>query len=140
MKAGQKSVPQSIKEARGTARKDREKPEIEVPVSCREPTMPGYIADDVAASAIWAEELDRVTSALTTDFDSSLFARYCALEAKVRALFASGDIPPAAYLVELRRSAESLGIGGAASRIGKGVPSPQISQPVGFAALARRPN
>lgn len=81
--------------------------------------MPNFLP--VAAQAVWVEEYDRVVAGQTTDLDSSMFANYCALSAIIRAKFSNGEEPTAAYLVEARRLAEALGIGGPSSRVGKAV-------------------
>lgn len=82
--------------------------------------MPPYLP--AAAQEVWLEELGRVMIAGVTERDSSLFATYCATEALARAAFISGEPPPAAYLTELRRLRELLGIAGPRPRQGGGKP------------------
>jgi hypothetical protein len=79
--------------------------------------MPEYMTP--AAQEVWIEETPRVMLAGVTERDSSLFATYCSTEALVRAAFLAGEPPPAAYLTELRRMRELLGIAGPRVRQGK---------------------
>lgn len=71
------------------------------------------------ARAVWREEVDRVTACGITDADSSLFARYCTMEAFYRDQISAGELPKAAILTELRRMAELLGIAGLRSRLAR---------------------
>ncbi|WP_197425922.1 hypothetical protein [Erythrobacter sp. CCH5-A1] len=80
------------------------------------PIVPSYLSP--AAQEIWLEEISRVMLAGVTERDSSLFATYCSTEALVRAAFIAGEPPPAAYLTELRRMRELLGIAGPRVRQG----------------------
>lgn len=66
--------------------------------------------------------ISRVMAAGVTDVDSNFLARYCALEAEVRAAFSAkdGELPSAAYLTNLRQMEELLRIAGPKSRIGGG--------------------
>ncbi len=80
------------------------------------PMMPDYLCP--AAQEIWIEEISRVMFAGVTEQDSSLFGTYCSTEALARAAFISGEPPPAAYLSELRRMRELLGIAGPRVRQG----------------------
>ncbi len=68
---------------------------------------------------MWREEVDRVTACGITDADSSLFARYCTMEAAYRTQITAGELPKAALLTELRRMAELLGIAGLRSRLAR---------------------
>ena len=86
-----------------------------------------------AAQAIWQEEARRVAVAGTTEADSSLFARYCEMEALARAAFAAGELPKLALLTELRRTAELLGIAGHRSRLMRTGQTAE-SKPSGFGA------
>lgn len=83
------------------------------------PMMPDYLTPE--AQVVWQEEIGRVMSAGVSELDSSLFARYCALEALLRKAFSTpkADPPPAAYLTAQRQAAELLGIAGRKSRVGK---------------------
>ncbi|WP_404713184.1 hypothetical protein [Sphingomonas sp. MMS24-J13] len=83
------------------------------------PIMPDYLTP--AAILVWQETIGRVMAAGISEADSSLFARYCSLEAEVRIAFKSGgDLPSAAYLTNLRQMEELLRIAGPKSRIGGG--------------------
>jgi phage terminase small subunit len=82
------------------------------------PAMPDYLKPE--AIDVWQEEIGRVMAAGVVEIDSSLFARYCSLEALVRQAFNAGDEPPPmAALTVLRQYGELLGIAGRKSRVGK---------------------
>jgi phage terminase small subunit len=83
---------------------------IEIIASGDPPQMPDYLTAE--AQAVWGEEIGRIMAAGGSETDSALVGRYCSLESMVRQAFASGSPPPAAYLAELRRHAELLGIAG----------------------------
>jgi hypothetical protein len=118
MKRGPKPEPAASKLARGTFQPVRDAPKTEVLVPGDPPVMPDYLT--AGAIDVWQEELGRVMAAGVAEIDSSLFARYCSLEALVREAFAEGgEPPPAAYLTVLRQYAELLGIAGRKSRVGK---------------------
>lgn len=122
MKPGRKPDPLSVKFARGTIQPVRDGMKQEIVVKGDPPAMPEYLQP--AAQEVWMEEIGRVMAAGTTELDSSLFARYCALEALIRigfeeALKGNGHPPPAAYLTTQRQMAELLGIAGRKSRVGK---------------------
>lgn len=120
MKRGPKPQLPATKAQRGTLRKDRDGDAVVQPVQMiaagDPPIMPDYLPP--AAREVWIEELGRVMVAGITERDSSLFATYCATEALVRAAYISGEPPPAAYLTELRRMRELLGIAGPRVRQG----------------------
>jgi phage terminase small subunit len=118
MQRGRKADPPANKAARGTLQpcRDADRQEIIVPGS--PPAQPDYLTPE--AIDVWQEEIGRVMSAGVVEIDSSLFARYCSLEALIRKAFeADGEPPPAAYLTEARRMGELLGIAGRKSRVGK---------------------
>ncbi|WOF43780.1 hypothetical protein KNJ79_02110 [Sphingopyxis indica] len=121
MKRGRKPDLPATKAQRGTLRRDRDGDEpVSGPVSLivagDPPVMPDYLQP--AAREIWIEELPRVMLGGVAELDSSMFATYCATEALVRAAFIAGEAPPAAYLTELRRLRELLGIAGPRVRQG----------------------
>ncbi|AHE57422.1 hypothetical protein [Sphingomonas sanxanigenens] len=119
MKRGPKAEPPSVKLARGTFQPVRDGVKTETIVAGDPPLMPEYLSAE--AEEVWQEEIGRVMAVGVTEIDSSLFARYCALEALIRKAFANpeGDPPPAAYLTTQRQMAELLGIAGRKSRVGK---------------------
>src|SRR5690606_28226415 len=119
MQRGRKPEPPSAKLARGTLQPVRDGVKTEILVPGDPPLMPDYLTAE--AQLVWQEEIGRVMSAGVTEIDSSLFARYCALEALIRKAFADpqGEPPPAAYLTTQRQMAELLGIAGRKSRVGK---------------------
>lgn len=133
MKNGPKPLPLVAKLARGTYRPDRDTYTVELTTSSGPPQMPDYLSDE--AAAIWDAEVGRAMAAGVGELDSGLFGRYCATEAAVRQAFIAGSPPPAAYLAELRRHAELLGIAGPKSRTIK--PSGGGSNP--FARNGQRP-
>lgn len=117
MKRGPKPQLPATKEKRGTLRKDRDGDgPVQLIMAGDPPMMPDYLAP--AAQEIWMEEISRVMIAGISEQDSSLFATYCSTEALARAAFISGEPPPAAYLSELRRMRELLGIAGPRVRQG----------------------
>lgn len=119
MKRGPKAEPPSTKLARGTFQPVRDGLKTEIVVPGDPPIMPEYLTPD--AIVVWQETIGRVMSAGVTECDSSLFARYCSLEAEVRVAFKSGgELPSAAYLTVLRQHEELLRIAGPKSRVGGG--------------------
>ena len=137
MQRGRKAEPPSAHFARGTLQPVRHDGRTEIIVPGDPPQMPDYLTP--AAQIVWQEEIGRVMAAGASDLDSSLFARYCALEAKVRQAFSddSGEVPPAAYITTLRQYAELLGIAGRKSRVGKGGADAKPTNP--FARNGNRP-
>lgn len=118
MKRGPKAKAPSEKLAAGTLRPFRDAGKTEIIVPGDPPAMPDYLTPQ--AIVVWQEEIGRVMAAGIAELDSSLFARYCSLEALIRAAFkAGGEPPPAAYLTTQRQHAELLGIAGRKSRVGK---------------------
>jgi phage terminase small subunit len=122
MQRGRKAVSPELKKARGTFQPCRDRDEVAVSERMRHPVMPDYLT--LEAQAVWAEEYERAVTAHVTELDSSLFARYCALEAVVRALLKKSELPTGNLLTELRRMQECLGLAGPSSRVGKVVAKP----------------
>lgn len=120
MQRGRKPEAPSTKAARGTLQPVRDAGRTEILVPGSPPAQPEYLTP--GAIDVWQEEIGRVMSAGIVEIDSSLFARYCSLEALVRQAFkAAAEPPPAAYLTALRQHAELLGIAGRKSRVGSKV-------------------
>lgn len=117
MQRGRKAEPPGTKAARGTLQPCRDGGKAEILVPGSPPAQPDYLTP--GAVDVWQEEIGRVMATGVVEIDSSLFARYCSLEALIRKAFESGVPPPAAYLTEARRMAELLGIAGRKSRVGK---------------------
>lgn len=115
MKRGRKPDLPSVKEARGTWRKDRDKQKLELITPTDPPIMPDYLTD--AAIMVWQDEIGRVMQTGAGDIDSSEFAAYCSLEASCRELFAEGKVPPITALSEARKKRELFGLAGPKSRI-----------------------
>lgn len=80
--------------------------------------MPDYLT--AAAQDVWFEEIEHVVAQGINTSHSTLFATYCSIEAQCRAIFATGEVPRAAYLSEKRKLAELLGIGGLSGRTTNG--------------------
>lgn len=120
MKRGPKPETPSTKLARGTFQPVRDGVKTEIIVPGDPPVRPDYLSP--AAIDVWQEVIGRVMAAGVTEADSALLARYCALEAEVRAAFAEigGELPSAAYITALRQMEELLRIAGPKSRIGSG--------------------
>jgi hypothetical protein len=132
VKRGPKPQMPQVKAARGTLRKDRDGASgmgaVTLIMAGDPPVMPDYLLP--AAREIWIEELSRVMLAGVSEADSSLFATYCSTEALARSAFQAGEPPPAAYLTELRRMRELLGIAGPRARIpGKAAAGGQSDNP-----------
>lgn len=136
MRRGPKPQTPAIKAKRGTLRQDRDGDVCAVSLIAAgdPPVMPDYLSP--AAQEIWMEEISRVMLSGVTEQDSSLFASYCSTEALARAAFISGEPPPAAYLTELRRMRELLGIAGPRVRTGKPGGNTQSDNP--FAKNGRK--
>lgn len=119
MQRGRKADAPGTKALRGTLQPVRDAGRTEMVVPGSPPAMPEYLTP--RAIEVWQEEIGRVMAAGTVEIDSSLFARYCSLEALVRQAFNTpdADLPTAAYLTVLRQYAELLGIAGRKSRVGK---------------------
>ncbi|MCW2412925.1 MULTISPECIES: hypothetical protein [unclassified Sphingobium] len=132
MQRGPKKKSPEAKKATGTFRPSRDNPKFLV-TDASPPKLPAYLSPE--AQQVWREEFNRVVQAGTIDADSSLFARYCALESLARQAFLKGEFPKATYIVELRKLGEALGIGGVPSRAQRGTTAePNRSNP--FADLA----
>lgn len=117
-------TPPSEKNKRGTFRDDRDagKTEIRLAFTNNGPVMPDWMVvgeDDltVAARSIWDEIHPNVTALGVSECDSPLFARYCHLEASVRALMNSGQLPDMKVMTQLRQMEELLRIAGPKSRV-----------------------
>lgn len=119
MKPGRKADTPSAKAARGTLQPVRDGLKTEIIVPGDPPVRPDYMT--AAAIDVWQEVIGRVMAAGVSEVDSALLARYCSLEAQVRAAFMADDEPPpAAYLTVLRQYEELLRIAGPKSRVGGG--------------------
>jgi len=128
MKRGRKPDTPIAKAKRGTLRKgDALEGAVSLVAAGDPPVIPDYLSP--AAQEIWQDELPRVMLSGVSEQDSSLLATYCSTEALVRAAFLAGEPPPAAYLTELRRMRELLGIAGPRVRIGKPNGSTQSDNP-----------
>lgn len=137
MKRGSKPVARQVKLARGTLQPCRDHA-FEIVEQGDPPIAPDYLSPE--AQIVWMEEVGRVMVSGVTERDSSLFARYCAVEALARKAFLAGEPPPAAYLTELRRYSELLGIAGPRVRATGAKPDgPTIINGNPFARNGNRP-
>lgn len=127
MKRGPKPVPREEKERRGTLQPCRDPGPVTVVTAGDPPMIPDYLTPE--AQEVWMEEIGRVMVSGVGERDSSLFGRYCATEALARKAFIAGEPPPAAYLTELRRMAELLGIAGPRARTGVKAPDANSKNP-----------
>lgn len=126
MKRGAKPLPREVKIARGTLQACRDGGQSLEMVGRQDPPIaPDYLKPE--AQEVWIEEIGRVMAFGVGEKDSSLFARYCSTEAMARKAFLAGEPPPAAYLTELRRMAELLGIAGPRVRTGAKPDGPTIN-------------
>lgn len=135
MKTGRRIANPSSKQLAGTYRKDRHENIVQlVEPTLGGPVQPGYLSEE--AKKVWAEEINRVIACGSTDADSSIFARYCEMEAAFRLMIKEGNLPKSALMTELRRSAELLGIGGLRSRLARA----GGEKPAPTSAFTVRPN
>ncbi len=138
MKRGPKPVTAQVKAMRGTLQPCRDKvTPLEMVVPGEPPVTPDYLSPE--AQEVWIEEIGRVMVAGVGERDSSLFARYCSTEALARKAYKAGEPPPAAYLTELRRMAELLGIAGPRARTGVKADGPKIVSSNPFVRNGNRP-
>ena len=119
MNSGRRIANPKAKQLAGTFRNDRHGliASLTETTSATPPAPPSYLT--LEARKVWDEELPRVVGAGVTDADTSMLARYCEMHAAFVAATLAGELPKAALLTELRRSAECLGIGGPKSRLTK---------------------
>lgn len=134
MARGRRPDPPSVKALRGTLRADRDAQKIEIVVPNSPPVMPEYLSP--GAVAVWEENLGRVIAAGVKECDSDFFARYCELEASLRACWRDGMAPPSSAIGKANEMAIALGIGGPKSRVAKADTS-KGNNP--FARNGRRP-
>ena len=117
MKRGPKLKNPAAKHLAGTFKPSVDGNTVALAIVTNDPTKPAYLTCE--ARLVWDEELKRVVACGATDADSSIFARYCEMEATYRVSIMAGELPQTALLTELRRSAELLGIAGLRSRLAK---------------------
>lgn len=117
MKRGRKPETVDTKQARGTLQPCRDASKVQIIASDDPPQMPDYLTP--AAECVWEETIGRVMHAGVSETDSSLLARYCAMEAISRQTLQGGEPIPASVMTALRQMEELLGIAGPKSRIGR---------------------
>lgn len=91
------------------------------------PVAPSWLS--VAAKDVWAADLARVVACGAREPDSHFFAVYCEMMARFVATVKAGDPPNAAFVSELRKEAEMLGIAGAKARLARGGDQTPASNP-----------
>jgi hypothetical protein len=82
------------------------------------PVAPKWLSE--GAKEVWADDLARVVACGAREPDSHFFATYCQWMAGFIAGVRAGDPPNAAYVSELRKQMEMLGIAGAKARLSRG--------------------
>lgn len=124
MKRGRKPDTPAQHAARGTVQPSRHSGHVEIlaagsviePGSL--PARPDNLSED--ALAVWLDNIGRVSSTrMATELDTDMFANYCRLQGAINSCWRSGEVPPAAHLMEARKMQEMFGIAGAKSRVGK---------------------
>lgn len=81
------------------------------------PSAPSWLT--AGAKEVWADNIARVVACGARDADSDMFATYCEMMARFIAGVKSGDPVNAAFVSELRKEMEMLGIAGAKSRLAR---------------------
>ena len=118
MKAGRRVADPAKKALMGTYRKDRHADIVTLAEPPRDvPVAPPYLT--IEAKLIWDEEFARVVACGAVEADSTIFGRYCEMEAVFRRMILTGETKFATLATELRRSAELLGIAGQRSRLAR---------------------
>ncbi len=116
MKRGPKPELPSTKAVRGTLQRCRDAGRIEVVEPDALPAKPDWLT--TAGEEVWIDDIGRVSvGRLVTERDSTMFANYCNLQGAITMAWRSGEVPPAAHLMEARKMAEQFGIFGAKSRL-----------------------
>lgn len=135
MKRGPKPQLPSEKRARGTFQPCRDAGKVEVIEPDAMPMMPDWLTP--AGQEVWMDDLGRVSAhRLVGENDSTMFANYCNLQGAINEAWRSGEVPPAAHLMEARKMAEQFGIFGAKSRMTVAPAAGKSSNP--FARNGRR--
>ncbi len=81
------------------------------------PAAPSWLT--AGAKDVWSADLPRVVACGARETDSHFFAVYCEMMARFIAGVKAGDPPNAAFVSELRKEAEMLGIAGAKARLAR---------------------
>lgn len=117
MKRGRKADPPSVKAERGTLQPCRDGNRVEVIDHLGLPAKPDWLT--AAGEEVWIDEIGRVAvGRFVSERDTTMFANYCNLQGAINMAWRSGEVPPAAHLMEARKMAEQFGLFGAKSRIG----------------------
>ena len=130
MKGGHKPQTPAAKRARSTYRRDRDGQRFEVVTPAALPIQPDWLTE--AGRDQWLDNIGRVSSThLATETDSAMFATFCNVMGALSLCWRSGEVPPAAHLVEARRLAELFGLAGPKSRVGAPPGATKESNPFG---------
>lgn len=117
MKGGRKRLHPAEKLARGTLRPSREIDASGFIDATGLPARPEWLT--AAGECVWIDEVGRVgLNRLADERDSTAFGNFCNLQGAINLCWRSGEVPPAAHLMEARRMAEQFGLFGARSRQG----------------------
>ncbi len=137
-RAGRRPLSQAEKLARGTARRGREREEVDSPSGplTTPPAEMPYLA-----GIVWTEYVAAATAHGARQCDADSFAEWCVMTANLRQAraaigTASEALPPAAYLQQWRTLGELFGLAGPRSRVGQKVGAP--AEPNPFAANGHR--
>lgn len=131
MQRGPKLKNPAAKRLAGTYKESVDGKTVALAAVPNRPVQPSYLTPE--ARLVWDEEIHRVSGCGATEADSSIFARYCEMEASFRVAIMAGSLPTTALMTELRRAAELLGIAGLRSRLAK------VSQPATTSPFTVRP-
>jgi hypothetical protein len=128
MKRGVKPTLPSVKAARGTLEPHRDANRIEIASPRDLPIEPTWLTS--AGREVWLDEIGRVSAGFfVTEHDSTMFGNYCNLQGAINLAWMSGEVPPAAHLMEARKMAEQFGIFGAKSRLQIADPGKKSANP-----------
>jgi hypothetical protein len=120
------AVDASTKRQRGTYQRCRDDHRRTVPDVSGTPIPPYWLSRE--AREIFedlAEQLTRV--GLVAEADTTLLANVASLAAAIEKVWATGEIPAASQLAELRRCLEMIGAAGSRSRVGARPVPPVVS-------------
>ncbi|WP_156359346.1 hypothetical protein [Sphingomonas sp. Leaf242] len=89
-----------------------------VELAADSPVAPSWLTD--AGKEVWAADISRVKACGAREADSHFYAVYCQWMAGYIEAVKAGSPPNAAYVSELRKQMEMLGISGAKARLSRG--------------------
>lgn len=129
MQPGRKPSPLNKKRLANTLRSDRDggSAAYAAHIATDVPVAPLWLT--AAAKDVWADDLARVVTCGAREPDSHFYAVYCEMMARFIAGVKSGDPANAAFVSELRKQMEMLGIAGAKARLARGGDQTPASNP-----------